>query len=83
MNEKTVSVRGEAQGKYNQGHISTEASVLMSYLQSFASHFRRTPGRYKRRGVLGAVLAACQSLFAQSRGSPCRRRPVTRTAHQT
>ena len=32
MNEKTVSVRGKDQGKYDQGQISTETSVLMSYL---------------------------------------------------
>ena len=32
MNEKTASVRGEAQGKYDQGQISTETSVQMSYL---------------------------------------------------
>ena len=32
MNEKTASVRGEAQGKYDQGQISTETIVLTSYL---------------------------------------------------
>ena len=32
MNEKTANVRGEAQGKYDRGQISTETSVLMSYL---------------------------------------------------
>ena len=32
MNEKAASVRGEAQGKYDQGQISTEFRVLMSYL---------------------------------------------------
>ena len=32
MNEKTANVRGESQGNYDQGQISTETSVLMSYL---------------------------------------------------
>ena len=32
MNEKTTSVRWEAQGKYDQGQIRTGTSVLMSYL---------------------------------------------------
>ena len=31
MNEKTASVRGAAQGKCDQGQISTETVVLMSY----------------------------------------------------
>ena len=31
MNEKTASVRGEAEGECDQGQISTESSVLMSY----------------------------------------------------
>ena len=32
MNKKTASVRGQAQGKYDQAQISSEISVLMSYL---------------------------------------------------
>ena len=32
MNEKTANVRGEAQGKYDQGPFSTETFVLMSYV---------------------------------------------------